>query len=507
MFKDKCIQNIDKLGDIFINLNDHILNKEKSDEQLNFLDYYLFQASSYVMSLIHSRIEVNTTHLMNAFLLRSLIECLSIIRMYLDNKITDDSIELMKEYNYICEYRIYKKYKEQLDHKQFDFIQIDENFRKAKIKLKAYSKLNSNEFKELLNSKLPFLLDKYTFDDIVKKYCSGYYEFYGLLSIFLHPNDQLLTYGALREGNLNELELLLFNDLLALVAKNCNANFPMNKSLKQESLLIMSAPLNREYISLASAEKKSLFKISEIIEKEFGKNTQSCILKELGEAIENMAVDKSFGFSEIVKCKAKPVFEMIAMWNYIANLPHILDKKHLKELITKHTRIKLMDAHNIDSSSEIKEAFKKFENIDGSLSFEDFVESFKTLLGFMPKKTSINQFTYSMIDELITETTMKAHIKMVYDESQFLSHANGYMLQSNTGSFMEYSSAIVSTDLLTHMLLNKYILHTKLYDSIEGNGKYKKFISEIESEIEKFTEFYSKKNRIDHENQGIKSTY
>ena len=58
-------------------------------------------------------------------------------------------IELLEYYNYICEYNSYKKYKDKLDGKQFDFKQIEENYRKA---IEKYKPLLPAKNKKELNS-------------------------------------------------------------------------------------------------------------------------------------------------------------------------------------------------------------------------------------------------------------------------------------------------------------------------------------------------------------------
>jgi len=487
---------------ICINLNDEILEKEKKNENLTFIDHYAFQASSYIISLIHNKVMINRKTICSAFILRSLIECMSLMKMYLAGKIPECATDLLNEYNYIVEYNIYKRYEKELDGKAFDFKQIQENYELTKAKYKDHVNLTPGKFKKLIGSKVPFLLDEYSFDEIIKNNCQDYYKFYRLLSVIVHPSDLLLTYPTLQNEDLQPLTFRLFSDFLDIVAKEYKEyNFKCKKTLNDELLLIFPQNINSQYLDYATKEKDSLYNIAEIIEKKFKENSMSYILKELGNSIEEMAIDKTFGFSEIVKCKFKPVMEILATYNYIRKLPHTVETKYLEELFTISTRINLMEIYEDNSIEQINKAFELYKNVKSNISYEDFSKNYKYTLGFIPYKQSFNQFVRTLIDDFVKkDDTLNAHMKMVYDESQFLSHANGYMISSNTGAFMEYSSVIVFVDYLTLALLDYYIKWVKVYNIIEGNGSYSKFIDSILENKNTLSKIANDKNRMDKNN-------
>jgi len=491
------------------NINDVLLKKEQSGKELTFLDHYVFQASSYIVSLIHNIVFFDRNSFCSSFLIRCLIECNALMKMYVAGEIPQEATELINEYNYIAEYNVYKRYKDKLDGVQFDFSQIEKNHEFAKEKYRKNSNLSSSEFNKLIQSKMPFLLDEFSFDELIKKYSADYYQYYRLLSVILHPNDMLLTYPVLQKEDLTPLMKRLFADFIeVLIGQYRDAAFIGEKTLKQEIDFIFSNPLNQKYMQHATEQKKILFNVAEIIKNVHGENTMSYICRELGTSIEGMALDKTFGFSEVVKCKFKPVIEILSMSNYFLKLPHTVEKHHLEQLITKHTRINLMAALDLDFSNENKEAFELMKKENKDVNQEEFLTNFKHSLGFIPKKTSINTLVRSIIDDFIPkDETFNAHMKMVYDEAQLLSHANGYMISSNTGAFMEHSSVIPFIDYLTSGLLEYYIAEWKLYDICEGEGKSADFIASIKKCSNDFSIEAKQKNEMDKKWQPYKVTY
>lgn len=495
---------------VCIVINDYILEKEKEDD-LRFIDHYMFQATSYVISILHDDLLIKDYSFCKCFIYRSLIEVISIMNMYLAGDITEDAKKLINNYNYITEYNMYKKYKKTLNKRQFDFDQIENNFKDAKqIYRDALNDINSSEFKKLLNSKVPFMGENYSFDSLIRMYCSELYEYYRILSIMIHPNDLILTIDLPKNMKFDALEANLFLPVMN-IAEKCyvDVQLPKSKTLKQEFTFIFNNPINHAYLNMATSQKKILYKLSDLIEKQYGINTQSEIFRELGKAIESMTVDKTFGFSEIVKCKYKMVIEMIALNYYIATLPHFIEDRYLMELLTKHTRIKLMEIYGMDTAEKWKDAYNCYLNSGDNVSFDDFKEKFSASLGFIPEETSISKLVYKYIDSMSdsSDETMLAHMKMVYDEAQALSHANGYMITSNSGAFMEYSSVIPFTDMSISCMIDLYYLHNKAYNDTEGEHKANKFIYDVKKCLKEYEKVAQEKNKMDYELKDLKVGY
>lgn len=189
---------INKSFDVFSSLNSLLLQNFEKDKEFSFLDYFAFQSTSYAISIIHNAIYIGHESIANIFILRSLIESISEMKMYLAGDIFKESEGLLREYSFIAEHNIYHKY-ENLDGKLFNLKDIDDNFEKEKKKYADISKLSSKDLNNLLRSRLPFLLEKESFDSIIEEYCPEAYDYYHLLSIWIHPNDLLLSVPTIQE--------------------------------------------------------------------------------------------------------------------------------------------------------------------------------------------------------------------------------------------------------------------------------------------------------------------
>lgn len=501
------IEFYDTLFTLCVSVNDEILEKEKNGE-LTFIDHFAFQMTSYVISLIHDSVTLDEKSITRAFVYRCLIEIVAILQMYFENDIPSESEELLESYNYLCEYNSYKRYKDVLDGKQFDFNQIETNFKNTKNKYREMmNDKSSNEFNHLIKSKLPFLFQNYCFDELIKAYCENLYDYYKILSVFVHPNDLYLSYPIFKELDFKELEMIMFG-YVGLIITHFYKNGTCKKNLKSEISFIVTNEFNNFYLNCATKQKEILFKYAQLIEEKMGENSQSYIFQELGLGIDNIALDKTFGFSEVVKCKFKPLVELAAMNHYIAKLPHYEDKRYLAEIMTKHTRYRILNAYGENTDDVLKDAYNLWYDKIEKIDFDTFKRKFDNILGFIPDGRSINKLVYDLIDDVIVDDKVfNAHMKMVYDESQMLSHANGYMISSNTGAFMEYSSVIPFLDMIISFEMNYYISYVKIYNESEGEHKYNKFIYDLNKQFKEFHKAAKAKNELDYKLKDLKVVY
>ncbi len=501
---------INKSFDVFGSLNSLLLKGFEEDKKLSFLDYFAFQSTSYAISIIHNAIYIGHESIANIFILRSLIESISEMKMYLTGGVTKESEELLREYSYIAEHRIYHKY-EDLDGKLFHLKDIDENFERTK---KKYTDLGTISFKnlnDLLRSKLPFLLEKESVDSIIKKYCPEAYDYYHLLSVWIHPNDLLLTVPTIQEEkeSIYLAEIWALSNLLKITIENYpNLEINSTKALSNEKTQITNNPLNIKYLGYVTNQCNALHHLAYNLRKRLNDNTQSYLLEELANYIHSMAIDKLYGYSELVKCKIKPVLETLALCHYIESRPHTEENSYLDKLITKHTRIRLMEVHGMDPNNELLSAYELYKKECPSISYDDFKKAFTTNLGFIFEKTSINQLVYSSIDDFYKSNPENGEIlKLFYDESEFLSHGNGFMLQSNTGAFMDSSSAIGLTDETIVCYLRGYLIYWMAYDETEGDHHNEKTIHDIKNSIKIVTKNMIDKDKLDKKYKDRMSNY
>ena len=484
----------------FITINKYIFEKARTDN-LSFIDHFMFQATSYYISILHDNFIIKDNSFCKCFIYRSLIEVTTIMNMYHKEDINEDAEELIKYYNFIVEYNIYRKYKNVLEGKQFNFEQIENNYKEARnVYRKKMAGISHKEFTRLLESDLPFLGGNYCFDTLIRRYCPDLYQYYRIMSVMIHPNDLRLTISLPQEMNFKALEAKLVIPIIDVIEK-CYAKeeLPNCKFLKEKIDRISKNPIDNTYINHASAQKQALFDLANIIEKKFGRNTQSELFRELGRSIVSISLDKTLGFSAIVKAKFKMVIEMISLNYYIAKLPHTVESRHLDKLLTKHTRIKLNEIWNINSDETLKEAYECYLKVDANISFEGFKEKFSKSLGFIPETISISKLVYNFIDDITkNDEVMKEHRKMLYDEAQNLSHANGYMISANYGAFMEYSTVITFVDESINYLIDAYCKIFMIYNVVEKNNSESEFVENIKKCHDRYLKSTVEKNKLDY---------
>lgn len=171
--------------------------------------------------------------------------------------------------------------------------------------------------------------------------------------------------------------------------------------------------------------------------------------------------------------------------------------------MTAHTRIKINKVLGKDESKEMQFTYEKYKKGDPSISYEDFQKRFNSSLGFIFERTSINKLVHTSIEDYFKEKPENGLIlKMLYDESQLLSHGNGYMLQSNTSAFVDSSSAIEFVDRTISYYLKKYLVYWEVYDELKGNHHNEKTIHDIKKCLKEVsnTGVLKDKTNIKHKN-------
>ena len=93
-------------------LNAILLDKYNNNEyELTFVDYYMFQITSFGLSLFRElNLDNQRFSLSQAFAVRCIIEALAVLRMYDTEEMPEFASDLLRGNQFICEYRTYKKY-------------------------------------------------------------------------------------------------------------------------------------------------------------------------------------------------------------------------------------------------------------------------------------------------------------------------------------------------------------------------------------------------------------
>lgn len=195
-------------------------------------------------------------------------------------------------------------------------------------------------------------------------------------------------------------ETWALSNLRKIIIENYpNLEIDHTRTFSYETTQITNNPLNIKYLSYVTKQCNALNHLAYNLRKKLNDNTQSYLLEELANYIHSMAIDKLYGYSELVKCKIKPVLETLALCHYIESRPHTEENSYLDKLLTKHTKIRLMIIHNMDPTNELLSAYELYKEECPGISYDEFKKVFKTSLGFISEKTSINKLVYSSIDD------------------------------------------------------------------------------------------------------------
>ena len=130
-----------------------------------------------------------------------------------------------------------------------------------------------------------------------------------------------------------------------------------------------------------------------------------------------------------------------------------------------------------DTSNEMYE--KGFENAKSfipDINREEFESRFKSIVKAIDPKLSINSLVHSFINDVCDmeydqdAEFRKASFNMLYDESQMLSHGNGYSLEANQGAFADVNITLVACETLFLYFVKNLCENLKIYKVEESKG-------------------------------------
>ena len=478
-------------------LNCNLLDKyNNNEEELTFIDYYLFQLTSFGLSLFREHMLNNSRiSLSEAFLIRCIIEDIAVMRMYDIEEIPDDCTDLLKGYQFIGEYKIFKKHKN-LDGIVFSFNDIEQNFNDVKdfYYQKFGSELSSKKFRSIVNGRLPFLMENYSFHSLIEMYCPEFLDIYQQLSIIIHPSEIITNYCYLQIDLYQNVLKPIFETIVKEISKYYpNLTPTYNHEWGYECAYCFGTKDSySDIVNIHFSQLYFLKKLKQQIRKDSKLDDDMVCLPEvffgrIYDELESIIYDRAFGFSEVIKSKIKPIFEFFAVFYYALTVENNYDILNLMQAYTMINYLKVM---NEDIEDEIKKIYPLYKRVfNNEILYEDFVKiitnkSMPEFLGF----DDINSFVFKMIDELVIDLLwQKDMFKMLYEESQTLSHGNGYMLSSNYGTFMDVDAACGAIDVLILALLGKY------NDTIQKNNVTKKLKYDIKKLYKEYIMIHKEK--------------
>ncbi len=476
-------------------INKYIMDKY-NEASLKFYDYYMFQLSSYYLSLyreltIYNNMELPS--LSEIFVVRSMIECLAILKLYETGGIPEDSKYLLFGYRYLAEKKLYTKF-DSLPQELIDKDKLIQYFDEAK-DIYQDTLSSKGKKKKILNSKLPFLMEEISFDTLIEENLNDLLAPYKFFSVIIHPNDIITAYCEQEFlPDLFKEVVKIVNDLTVYYAQKYYADVKeeLNTSFISEYNYLYKDNIVKNNLKSLS---DCLYKISQYIHIDLNipndkVNLHEAFFNRLTSEIDSYITDVIFGYSEVAKSKVKVILELMASFYHIIDSD--ADTINLIQIFTTANLDKelgnLIDGNSIDKEIFNNVYIKYNEIMDTNLTLDEFFDRLLTKnLAVLLNKESINKFVYEMVDSLITDKNNGDIIKMNYLEAQLLSHGSGYTITANEGAFLDTDTIFIHMYKLIIKLIDKYyntlIDHEKELNINLNNFKYdfNKLKKELES--------------------------
>lgn len=221
----------------------------------------------------------------------------------------------------------------------------------------------------------------------------------------------------------------------------------------------------------------------------------------------DLCLDLSFGFSEHGTTKWKYYAEFLAFLYII-----VQDKKTAQDsmLLFHNTSIKTLEyLYNDDTTSIRKEAYEEFkETYNAEIDYAKFIDGYLRTLGFLIDGTGNVPSLKSVYDNMIkdicpridnnlikniefTDIPLQDYLNMKYDESQNMSHANGYMFFTTLGAWLDGLNIAIYFDRIFNTILEIFLENEPRF---RENKKSKVVRNAVRNYLRRSTDIINKKN-------------
>lgn len=494
---------INNLYSIISAYNNKILEKSNNhiiELKTIFEDSILFYISSHALSYLKN-LWFNNLQSSGMFLnSRCIIEGYALFKMNKNKPFTKDQIELfVKQFNLI-EFKNYNQIKN-IYNKVLSYEKLQKDFNDS---LKIYKeKLNvtNKKLKGIRKAQLPFLgKERTSFEQLVREN-TEFIKHYKLFSQMIHPHDH---------GNAKVNNVYLMQDDMLNVLEELFGNISAQPSRTLEKDLtdfhkndIMEHPLsilfNNQIMVIEGV-------INAFIEQD-GISYVSNMFTDIRLLLEELKTDITLGYSEQIKMKFKVFLEMFACFDLI----YFKKKEHLYKMLNFHSEHKLRINAEEDNDEYLLKAYEYFKNnYKTNLNLDTFTKTFNKTLGFLitydNKIPTINDLVFDFIDKTTSDLPavegmdVGDTIKLLYKESQMLSHANGYLYFSNYGAWADDVPPIVFIDIAINNFLNLTLMWFEFGEKVLDEYQYVNFTAKLRPLIK----LYDETMKIKHEFFKIK---
>lgn len=497
---NELLSNLDRFYASLKAFNNALLEKANLPNYIgaNFIDAIDLTITSNALSLIKGFFQKNHYSITNALNLRNIIECYTLLFMDRKGDISDTHRKLFVEQYKLIEYESYAKGDSD---KYKSLLNLDDlSARYAEGKQKFLDVVGSeSKLKKIINSRLPFLCDeKLNYNNLIKQYCPQILDAYIYLSRMIHP----CSYDSFRDEKFYNSIFMLIIDINIERYKDLPLS-PKDLPFYREQALVygFGVPADDNYglklFEIQNAQCRILKTISKEFKRVYGeKSYVKNFLDEVTLVLRDINTDSQLGYTENVKLKFKVIAEMFACFFKIYNLNANDDINYFYDMLNWHDIIKereqLKQEITDDEKDKIYNRFIKNYPLS-KLSKDEFFKVYSKQLGFLVDNDgntpSLGQLVSEYLNEQYKDAFMannemkiKDFYKLVYKESNNMSHGCGYLYFSNIGAWMDDINVIQFLDnAIMHLLMYVGIIFATYSEESENN----KIISDLIKEAHK----------------------
>ena len=461
-------------------INNDLINKaNREDYQLaSFEDAMNLAITSNALSLIKGFMQNNCCSITNAFNMRNILEHYVFILMNNAGDISDMHKELFNIQYKLIEYNCYNSNNYSESKNLIDIEQLENNYSDAIIIYAKYG-YSESKAKKFAKTRAPFMCnEKFNFNELFKKYLPDFEPTYIALSQLIHPS----TYYSMPS---NEQLQTLTLEILLLVHNHYNKETSAKSSpfYTESSLIYGPKELHFPAQQLYDIQQAQWCILLEIADKfkdpNKGISYVEGFLRQLACIIHDINTDSQLGYTENPKLKFKVIAEMFACFDRTYFNGDIKKGEASYLLMNAHEIYKAHEFENKEPPPELfDKSYEYFKIIhpDSTVAQEDFVKAFKTQNGFLlnvnAKTISLSKLVSDYLCKLYEDDFVELNGKSVnlfklnkilYLESQYMSHGCGYLYFANQGAWMEDINVIAFLDTALIHMLSKFKIFWGLY--------------------------------------------
>lgn len=477
---ESFILGLNNLYALVKTINTQLITKSNQSNYsvADFNDAMDLAITSNALSLIKAVMQDNFCSITNLLNIRNIIEHHVLLLMDESGDISDTQKELFNEQYKLIEYKSYKDNKLILTGTVIDPEQMEENYLFAKSAFINHGFSESN-IKAFLRTRVPFLCDKdFNFNSAIKKYCPDFEDAYIYLSRRIHPSTYYEPVNTKYVQNIIMVIVFMLTDRYTKQKIYSKMALPYF----EESRLVYGTPqlpsFGQALFDIQKRQWKITMNIADFFAKKLKENNYvSCFFREVSKVIHDINTNSQLGYCENTKLKFKAIAEMFACFDktYFQKDPNQGQSAYL-----------LMDIHEVFKDHEmlgenapadiLEKAFARYKDVypNSEISIDTFSKSFRTSTGFLidekGKCTTLCKLVSNYIETLLSEIKNTEQgenfielYKLLYFESQNMSHGCGYLYFANQGAWSEDINVILFLDKSIQYVLGKFCMISAEY--------------------------------------------